>query len=519
MPAREITEQRRCEHLQGSLVEAMKQPSFYPKAPEQVVHRETPVSHVFLAGDLVFKIKKPVCCSFLDYSTLARRRHYLLEELRLNRRLAPSVYLAVVPISRDAHRWRLSGESAAAEYTLLMRRLPERRMLPFLLETRQVTPGMMRDLAEIIAAFHRDAEPLSSSERHRQLELVERQWNATLRELQGFVGTLIDNQTYDDLGRFGAESLNGIGGLITRRAEQGWFRDLHGDLRCEHICFAPEGIQIFDCAEFNVQLRRRDVASEVAFAVMDLESRGAGRLAGQLLNRYSELSPIGELPNLLAFYRCYGALSRAAFNLIFSGAGDGEAGRYLRYAERVAWKPLRPFIVLLCGASGSGKSTLALELGARLNLPVVSFDAIWTELLGKRGRGSSPTDDALIAAGLTEKAYDNLTRETEKEILAGSGAILDATFAQRLYREKIAHVAAKYGVPLLRIHCSAPEDVIKLRLEQTSGRWDVYLKEKALCQPLVEVPRADYFSADTAPPPNESVDACERFLRSRLAHR
>jgi aminoglycoside phosphotransferase family enzyme len=132
---------------QPGLIEAMMQPGFYPKPPAEVGHKETHISHLFFAGDLVFKIKKAVRFAFLDYGTLAKRRFFLNEELRLNRRLAPSVYIGVEPISCDERGWRLGGWGEPAEYVLVMRRLPDKRMLPFLLETNQVTAEMMRHRA------------------------------------------------------------------------------------------------------------------------------------------------------------------------------------------------------------------------------------------------------------------------------------------------------------------------------------------------------------------------------------
>src|SRR6185436_1662854 len=127
----------------------MLQPSFYPKPPAEVRHQQTHISHLFFAGDLVFKVKKIVRFAFLDFSTLAKRRFYLNEELRLNRRLAPSVYIGVTPISRDEKGWCLDGQGEPSEYALIMRRLPEKRMLPFFLETRQVTVELMRELAAV----------------------------------------------------------------------------------------------------------------------------------------------------------------------------------------------------------------------------------------------------------------------------------------------------------------------------------------------------------------------------------
>jgi uncharacterized protein len=512
------------EQLQSSLVEAMMQRSFYPKAPAEVLYRETEISHIFIVGDLVFKVKKALRHSSVDYSTPGKRRHFLLEELRLNRRLAPSVYLAIVPISFSQRGWQLSGEGDAAEYALVMRRLPERRMLRFLLNTHQVTQEMMRELAEMLVGFHRVAERSRTTEPHRHLTEVENQWNASMRDLRDFTGTIIDSDTYSSVSDFGAEFLKNNADLIIRRAQQGWIRDVHGDLHCEHICFAPEGIQIFDCIEFSAQLRCCDVASELACLVMDVDAFGDSELARALLERYTELSEDPDLAILLPFYRCHHALVRGKVNARRSHGINRDAARYFRYARRVTWEPLRPFIVLLCGLTGSGKSTLGGELSARLNLPMLSSDVIRNQLAGKSGRVMLET--GIYAPALKEKTYGKMARETEREILAGNGAILDATFAQRAHREKIQRVAAKHGVPLFLIHCSASEDVIKLRLvkqagstDSSDGAWDIYVEQKAACQPIRELPAADCLSLNTEPPLEEVADVCERFLRSRLAQR
>ena len=175
---------------QDDLVSAMLEPGFYPKRPSKVAHKETHISHVFLTDDLVYKVKKAVRFSFLDYSTLANRRHFLNEELRLNRRLAPSVYLAVMPISFDATGWRLGGWSAPAEYALVMRRLPERRMLPFLLDSGQLTPEMMRAVAEVLAPFHAGAEPVQKAAAFDYPSNVQKDWAENLNDLQPFFWNL-----------------------------------------------------------------------------------------------------------------------------------------------------------------------------------------------------------------------------------------------------------------------------------------------------------------------------------------
>jgi aminoglycoside phosphotransferase family enzyme len=163
------------------------------------------ISHLFFAGDLVYKVKKSVRYSFLDYATLAKRRYYLQEELRLNRRLAPSVYLGVMPIAFDESGWRLGGWAEPGEYTLVMRRLPEKRMLPFLLDTRQVTPEMIRELAQLLAGFHAAAKSVLDIDPSDYLSALERQWQENLADVERYLVPGADHQALQAIKRSGAE--------------------------------------------------------------------------------------------------------------------------------------------------------------------------------------------------------------------------------------------------------------------------------------------------------------------------
>jgi len=277
-----------------ALVAAMMEPGFYPKPLRTVTHRETHISHLFLAGDLVYKIKKPVQFSFLDFSTLAKRRYYLEQEFELNRRLAPSVYLRIVPIGFDGTRWELDGSSKPVEYALVMRRLPEKRFLKFLLETQQVTPEMIEELAKLIAEFHASAKIADDLSPTDHLKIVEKYWNENFIDLERFVPA-VERDRMNKLRAFGADFLTSNSELLAQRMSQGRVRDVHGDLHTEHICFAPEGIEIFDCIEFSPELRRCDVASEVAFLGMDLAVRGGRELMEKFVAEYLERANDSDL--------------------------------------------------------------------------------------------------------------------------------------------------------------------------------------------------------------------------------
>src|SRR5262245_48717106 len=518
------TKNRPGEGSQSELVAAMLEPGFYPKRPSKVTHKETHISHVFLTDDLVYKVKKAVRFSFLDYSTLGKRRHFLNEELHLNRRLAPSVYLAVMPISLDASGWRLGGWSEPVEYTLVMRRLPERRMLPFLLESGQLTPEMMRAVAEVLAPFHAGAEQIQRGEAFHYLSSIQKQWEENLAELQPFLGTLIDEDAFEALRQFGGQFIDRHHDLFMRRSNEGWIREVHGDLHCEHICFAPEGIQIFDCIEFSQQLRCCDLASEIAFLLMDLEVRGGEAMVRPFLARYLELLHDPDLPVLLPYYQCYRALVRGKVEALRSAGPNSNASRYFGYASRFTWLSLKPFLLIVCGLTGSGKSTLARDLGERLGMPVINSDTVRKAIAGKHGPQAVPFNAEIYSPDMTGKTYAKIAREAENQILKGEGAILDATFSQKAHREKIVRLSEKHAIPLLLIHCVASDETTKKRLAQreaegkdvSDGRWEIYLKQKGAYQPINEVAPANCLKLDTELSPEELARASEKFLRVRL---
>jgi predicted kinase len=309
-----------------------------------------------------------------------------------------------------------------------------------------------------------------------------------------------------------------------RRAKDGWVRDVHGDLHCEHVCFAPEGIQIFDCIEFNADLRQCDLASEIAFLTMDIEVRGGESLVGDFLARYGALLGDRDLPELLPFFKCYRALVRGKVHALRSQGADSTAARYCRFALRYTWEPVKPFLLIIGGLTGSGKSTVARELGARLGMPVINSDTVRKAMAGKSGPEIARFNEGIYSPRVTEQTYAKMARVAEKQILSGTGAILDATFGRRAHREKIRRLAEKHQIPLAVIICSASEDTTKARLARrtaagkdiSDGRWEIYLEQKPAYEPVVEVSRASLLEIDTEPSLKEITRACESFLRAFL---
>jgi aminoglycoside phosphotransferase family enzyme/predicted kinase len=513
---------------QRSLVSAMLEPAFYPQRPREVSHVETHISHLFFAGDLVYKIKKAVQYSFVDYSTRAKRKYFLQEELRLNRRLAPSVYLGILPISHDDHGWQLGSDAHPAEHVLVMRRLPARRMLDYLLEQGQVTVPMVQSLAELLAQFHAEAEGNEKIRERGRPEVVRKVLEQNLEDLRPFIGRGLSEEIFA-AEQFFNRSLSLHRDLMDRRVAEGRIRELHGDLHCEHVCFAPEGIQIFDCIEFNPDLRRCDIASEIAFLLMDLECRGAGELGRAFLERYVELSGDHELPELLSFYQCYRALVRGKVYALQSAEMSDVAGRYFDLAYSYTWDEFKPFLILVCGLTGSGKSTLARALGRRLGLPVISSDVTRKTLAGASVAPQLASyGEGIYSPAMTQRTYASLVEQAEPHILDGRGAILDATFRRQAHRAAIVNLAARTHVPLVVIHCRLSEGLVQERLVNRSeagndisdGRWEIYAAQKESFEPIRSIPPAEsYLILDTELPPAEVVSGAETFLRAALKRR
>ena len=506
-----------------SLVEAMLDPAFYPRRPSSVGHRETHISHLFFAGDLVYKIKKDVRYSFVDYSTLERRLFFLQEELRLNRRLAPSVYLGILPISHDEYGWQLGSDTQLADYALVMRRLPERRMLDYLLDTGQATSAMMNQVAETLAPFHATAPNGRKVRGFGDPERIQGIWSQNLSDLEPFVGRTVDARTLATIRAFGDDFLSQNYELMLRRSLDGYTREVHGDLHCEHICFAPEGIQIYDCIEFSRRFRYIDVASEVAFLAMDLQARGAAEYAKRFVGRYVELTSDLDVPKLLPFYECYRALVRAkVYTLIFPN-GAVAASRYFDQAYSYTWQGLKPFVVIVAGLTGSGKSTLARALGRRLGATVINSDVTRKRLAGSPGRHEQLRyGEGIYSPAMTARAYRKMIDQADNVLAAGDPVILDATFHKAGPRALALELAERHGASIAIIDCHAPDDVVRERLaarakersDPSDGNWQIYLKQKELREPFADM--IARLRLDTSSAVAHLSAKAEEFLRKSL---
>ena len=290
-------------------LEALLKPQAYPQKPPKVELIQTQMSFVFLAGDYVYKVKKPVNLGYLDYTTLEKRHFFCQQELELNRRLCSDVYLAVVPIVEDQDELYVEGEGNAVEYAVKMRQLPQDRMMDVLLPRGQVTPEMVTRVAEKLVNFHQKAETNSKIAAFGNLNFVRQNTDENFVQTESYIGISITPEKYNRIKSYTDGFILANGTLFEKRVKEGRIKDCHGDLHCAHICFT-EDICIYDCIEFNDRFRYADVASEIAFLAMDLDRYQQGDLSKHLVNTCVVLSHDEDILKLLNFYKCYRAYVR-----------------------------------------------------------------------------------------------------------------------------------------------------------------------------------------------------------------
>ncbi len=293
----------------SALLQALSTPQAYPHKPREVEIVQTQISIVFLAGDYVYKVKKPVDFGFLDFTTLDKRRFYCNQEVVLNRRLCPDTYLGVVPVTQDGDKFSVEGNGTEVEYAVKMLPLPQQQMMDTLLQSDRVTTEMMEMVAERLTDFHRQAELIEHLAIIGGLDAVMKNTEENFDQTKVYVNRTITPEQYTKLMNYSYSFTERNASLLAKRVKEGRIRDCHGDLHAAHICF-NNGICIYDCIEFNDRFRYIDVASEVAFLAMDLDFHGRTDLAKHFVNAYIMAAGDEELLKLLDFYKCYRAYVR-----------------------------------------------------------------------------------------------------------------------------------------------------------------------------------------------------------------
>jgi aminoglycoside phosphotransferase family enzyme/predicted kinase len=463
-------------YRQENLFRAMASPAFYPHPVDRIETRETHISMVFLTGDWAYKVKKAVDFGFLDFSTAEKRRRFCHRECELNRRLTTDVYQGVTPLTRTRGGFHLNGPGPVVEYAVRMRQLPETQSLQHRLQTTEISPDFLLQLVSLLTTFYTRQGACDLHQAGTAFKNLRSACENNFHQSLPFVGPYLDKHLFAIVRSATRSFLNRGHRLFEHRAEDGWIRDGHGDLRTCHIYSLPQtGIQVIDCIEFDDRLRQIDVISDLAFLSMDFDFEGRPHLGSQLMDIYSRLSPDPSAFLILPLYKCYRAMVRckvSCLHLQTAAAarhlpGEIEAAqRYLKLAYRYAVSFSRPKIWAFSGLPASGKSTVARAMARTIKAPHLRSDAIRHKLFGSHSSSGHPPafNTGIYAQVHKRRTYGKLLGQTQAAIDRGRSVIVDATFSRPEYRRELKRLARDRHIRLTFVECRAPLAVIKSRL-------------------------------------------------------
>lgn len=454
------------------LIQAMLSPSRYPAGVAQVELVQTHISWVLLAGNFAYKIKKPVKLPFLDFSTLAQRQRYCADELRLNRRFAPDLYLDVVGIFNTPEEPQWAGTGAPIEVAVKMRRFDEAGRLDRVCARGELRPEHLSDLAETLVTFHNTAELAPMASRFGSAGSVLQPMRDNFADLSRLLPGADWQTRLDALRTWSEAQFLQLAPLMAMRKQNGRIRECHGDLHLGNLALIEQRVQMFDCLEFNEDLRWIDVASEIAFTYVDLLAHQQHGLANWFVNEVLSRSGDYETARVLRFYAVYRALVRAkvaALRAEQTGVDAQEALDYIALAERLLQKlPLR--LVITHGLSGCGKtvaSNALLQSDANPATLRVRSDVERKRLFGlaSTARSGSALDAGIYTPEAHARTYAYLREMAAGLLQTGWSVIVDAAFLGRAERESFRALAHATGAAFSILAPLATPDQLRERIQ------------------------------------------------------
>ncbi|MBO0349515.1 AAA family ATPase [Phormidium pseudopriestleyi FRX01] len=455
----------------------MMQGDFYPHpVQEPVTLMQTHASFILLTGDYVYKVKKSVNFGFLDYSTLEKRHHFCDEELRLNRQIAPQMYLEVVAVTKQGSGLELNGNGESVEYALKMRQFPQEALLIHQFEQGQLTQEQMEQLGQVVAEFHRQTPTNDYIKSFGEVAKIRVAIDNNYKQSQLYIDGPQTRQQFEETKAYSDCFFAERSSQFEQRMQLDKIRECHGDLHFKNIALWDNQIVLFDRIEFNEAFRFVDVMYDIGFAVMDMEARGRQDLANGFLNTYLEQTGDWQGLQVLQLYLSRQAYVRAKVtSLMLDDANIAEdekeeaRGTAAHYYQ-VAWQYTQPRqgrLILMSGLSGSGKSTIARQLARATGAIHIRSDAVRKHLAGISLQ--SKGGDEIYSPEMTAQTYARLLELGIMVASEGWTVILDAKYDRQGLREEAIGAARDSGLPLEILHCTAAIAVLCDRLNHRQG--------------------------------------------------
>jgi len=458
----------------------MLKPEVYNHPAKIIELIETHISWVILTGDFAYKIKKPVDFGFLNFSTLERRHHFCAQEVELNRKLAPAIYLDVVAITGTSDKPHISGSGPVFEYAVKMAQFPQSAQLDNKLAAGELKLEHMDAIAHMVADFHRSTDIADETMNYGNKEMVYQPVEENFRQINEHLDTEHYTDKLTALSQWSKSELTKQQTVFTKRKTDGFIRQCHGDMHLRNLVWLNNKPMAFDCIEFNPALSWIDVISEIAFLFMDLQHRHQHQLANRFLNSYLEVSGDYAGLSVLPYYLCYRALVRAKVaSLRLEQKSITEIEReqtltefesYLELATTYAQQQT-PKLIIMRGLSASGKSTVSQQLLETFGAIRIRSDVERKRLFGLDSTNSVSSDktpgeidSGIYGAQASLQTYKKLAELASEIICAGYSVIVDAAFLKHEQREPFQLLASRLGVSYIILEVTAPANVLRQRI-------------------------------------------------------
>jgi len=492
-----------------SYIETLLKPEFYSSELSDAQYTvsdcqllETHISWVILTGRYAYKVKKPVNFGFLDFSTLEKREFYCQEELRLNQRIAPELYIRVLKLTEHQGNWAFNGEGKVVDFVLQMHQFPQTSRFDLLMSENQINFQHIHNTAAMLARFHHSCETAAETSDYGNPAQVFQPVLENFLQIDASVLEQNSRACLKAIQHWSETTFNNLISLLKQRKAEGFIRECHGDLHLSNLAWLNDQALAYDCLEFNSDLRWIDVISDIAFLVMDCQRCQKNELAQALLNNYLEYTGDYTGLKILSFYLCYRAVVMTKVEFLRlqqlpSSHPDypqfsQDFNRYLQLAHQYTQR--RPVALMINhGLSASGKTTISRELAYHLPAIKISSDierkrlaGLWPEWIKQ---GSNNENHLLYSQSIDQQTYNQLLTQAEIILNAGYSVIVDATFLNIEFRSKFYSLALENRLPFIILNYKVPNHLLRERIQgRNQGVSDADLqvleKQISLFQPL-----------------------------------
>lgn len=458
------------------LIKGLLEAKAYPHETGLIQLMETHISWVFLTGQFVYKVKKPVDFGFLDFSTLDKRKFYCQEELRLNQRLAKSWYLDIVPITGTNQQPRIDGDGIVIDYAVKMKQFPNLETLKEVADKGQLNAGDIDQIAQIIADFHACIDKAAPFSDYGNSQDIKHWFDENFHHIRPLLDDKQALSQLESIATWGNKEWQKQSPLMQQRKQEGYIRECHGDLHLGNMTITEGRVLIFDCIEFNPSLRWIDVISEAAFLMMDLTHLGNDGFAYRFLNHYLQHTGDYKGLALLRYYLVYRAFVRAKVALLRKAQHPSaeivlqicaEYAAYANLAERFA-KTNPPILMITHGYSGSGKSFYASQLAEHIGAIQIRSDIERKRLFGYQAQAKtySHVESGVYTLDANRRTYQHLAELAKAVIDAGFSVIVDAAFLKLEQRKIFCKLADECQVKFIILSFQSSEETLSNRIKQ-----------------------------------------------------